>query len=112
MADTSGSQYSSVGEGIVYYLLPLLPGDFDADGDVDGADFVAWQSNFPKLSGATLAQGDADGDGDVDGADFVVWQTNFPSSGTTLNVVPEPSTALLGIAAIVMLIVFRARSGG
>src|SRR5262249_3722491 len=47
-------------------------GDFDSDGDVDGADFVAWQSNFPKASGATRADGDADGDGDVDGADFVV----------------------------------------
>jgi glucose/arabinose dehydrogenase len=112
MADTSGSQYSSVGEGIVYYLLPLLPGDFNADGDVDGADFVAWQTNFPKTSGATLAQGDADGDGDVDGADFVAWQTHFPSSATTLNAVPEPSTALLGIAAIVAFGILRARSRG
>jgi ELWxxDGT repeat protein len=58
----------------------LVNSDFDGDGDVDGADFVAWQTNFPKASGATLAQGDADGDGDVDGADFVVWQTNFPTS--------------------------------
>jgi hypothetical protein len=59
---------------------PPTPGDFDGDHDVDGADFVAWQTNFPKASGATRAQGDADGDGDVDGADFVVWQTNFPTS--------------------------------
>jgi hypothetical protein len=57
---------------------PPLPGDFDGDGDVDGADFVVWQTNFPKASGATIVDGDADGDGDVDGADFVVWQTNFP----------------------------------
>jgi glucose/arabinose dehydrogenase len=112
MADTSGSQYSSVGEGIIYYLLPLLPGDFDADGDVDGSDFVSWQTNFPKLSGATLAQGDADGDGDVDGADFVVWQTHFPSPATTLTVVPEPAGALLAIAALVAIGVFRARSRG
>jgi hypothetical protein len=25
----------------------VIPGDFDADLDVDGADFVAWQTNFP-----------------------------------------------------------------
>jgi hypothetical protein len=67
------------------------PGDFDSDGDVDGADFVAWQTNFPKASGATLDQGDADADGDVDGADFVVWQTNFPfSPGGGVAPVPEP----------------------
>jgi hypothetical protein len=25
----------------------LAQGDADGDGDVDGADFVAWQTNFP-----------------------------------------------------------------
>jgi glucose/arabinose dehydrogenase len=108
----NSSPYTAVGQGVVYYLLPLLPGDFDADGDVDGADFTAWQTNFPKATGATLAQGDADGDGDVDGADFVVWQTHFPSSGTTLNVVPEPSALLLGITMAIALGVIRARSRG
>jgi hypothetical protein len=72
------------------------PGDFDSDGDVDGADFVAWQTNFPLASGATLGQGDADADGDVDGADFVVWQTNFPfTPGPGASPVPEPATWLL-----------------
>lgn len=81
-------------------------GDFDGDGDVDGADFVAWQTNFPKASGAKWADGDADSDGDVDGADFVVWQTNFPftpSPGT--SPVPEPQSVLLlvvgGMATLV-----------
>jgi T5SS/PEP-CTERM-associated repeat protein len=78
-----------------------VPGDFDSDGDVDGADFVAWQTNFPKSTGATLAQGDADGDGDVDGADFVVWQTNFPfTPGPAAAPVPEPRALLLGLLAI------------
>lgn len=75
-------------------------GDFDSDGDVDGADFVAWQTNFPKATGATLAQGDADADGDVDGADFVVWQTNFPfTPGGGAAPVPEPSTLLMVFGA-------------
>ena len=74
------------------------PGDFDSDGDVDGADFVAWQTNFPTANGATLAQGDADGDGDVDGADFVVWQTNFPfTPGPGAAPVPEQHSFLLAI---------------
>ena len=56
-----------------------IPGNFDSDSDADGADLVAWQTNFPATSGHTLATGDADNDGDVDGADFVVWQTHFPT---------------------------------
>jgi hypothetical protein len=79
----------------------FVPGDFDSDGDVDGADFVAWQTNFPKETGATLAEGDADGDGDVDGADFVVWQTNFPfTPGGGATPVPEPAACLLVLAAV------------
>jgi hypothetical protein len=84
------------------------PGDFDGDGDVDGADFVAWQTNFPKATGATLAEGDADGDGDVDGADFVVWQTNFPfTPGPGAAPVPEPATMLVGLAGLAGLMLLR-----
>jgi autotransporter-associated beta strand protein len=90
---------------------PLHPGDFDSDGDVDGADFVAWQTNFPLASGATLGQGDADGDGDVDGADFVVWQTNFPfTPGAGASPVPEPAALLLGVFSAAALLVTHRRS--
>jgi hypothetical protein len=83
----------------------MQPGDFDGDGDVDGADFVAWQTNFPKSSGALPSEGDADGDGDVDGADFVVWQTNFPfTPGPGATPIPEPSALVLaGITAMTLL---------
>lgn len=57
---------------------PWPAGDFDLDHAVSGSDFVIWQTNFPKASGASLMGGDADGDGDVDGADFVAWQASFP----------------------------------
>jgi hypothetical protein len=90
-------------QGLMAPVTPPHAGDFDGDGDVDGADFVAWQTNFPTATGATLAQGDADGDGDVDGADFVVWQTNFPftpSPGT--SPVPEPHAIGLLVAGVVL----------
>jgi hypothetical protein len=99
-------------EGVAFELAPpspQIPGDFDGDGDVDGADFVAWQTNFPTAAGATLGQGDADGDGDVDGADFVVWQTNFPfTPGQGASSVPEPDSILLcGLACFLIAVVMR-----
>jgi hypothetical protein len=82
-------------------------GDFDLDGDVDGADFVAWQTEFPTSS-IGLHTADADGDGDVDGADFVVWQTNFPytpSPGS--SPVPEPGSIWLLLASAVGVVTIR-----
>jgi hypothetical protein len=71
-------------------------GDFDGDGDVDGADFIAWQTNFPTTGGATSAMGDGNGDGNVDGADFAIWQTDFPViPGPGAAPVPEPGAAWL-----------------
>lgn len=90
-----------------------LAGDFDSDGDVDGADFANWQTNFSKASGATRVQGDSDGDGDVDGADFIAWQTNFASTpGPAASPVPEPQTMQLGLlaAAAICLATSRRRN--
>jgi hypothetical protein len=78
-----------------------LAGDFDSDGDVDGADFIAWQTHFPTTGGATLAMGDGNGDGNVNGADFALWQTSFPTSPSATAVVPEPSSvSLAGFSAL------------
>ncbi|MCC7083484.1 MAG: dockerin type I repeat-containing protein [Pirellulales bacterium] len=86
------------------------PGDFNGDGNVDGADFVAWQTHFPTASGASLADGDANGDGAVDGADFVIWQTSFPFPlGPGVSSVPEPAAWILGCLSIPMLLALRKR---
>lgn len=91
-----GSGTNDVVKLTVSSLESAHPGDFDSDGDVDGADFVAWQTHFPTPTNATRADGDADNDGDVDGADFVVWQTNFPfTPGPAVSTVPEPTAILL-----------------
>ncbi len=92
-------------------IVVQVPGDFDSDSDVDGADFVAWQTHFPTTSGATLIDGDADGDGDVDGADFVVWQTHFPTTpGAGVNSVPEMNSALMLIAGAAATLLARRRT--
>jgi hypothetical protein len=85
------------------YLPPPVPGDFDSNGYVDGADFMTWQSHFPMSTNATLATGDADSDGDVDGADFVVWQTNFRTLPGFSTTVPEPSSLLLAIICLAVI---------
>src|SRR5690606_23947237 len=94
-------------------LITEAPGDFNGDGNVDGADFVIWQTNFPNNTGeATLATGDANGDGNVDGADFVIWQTNFPFTASQgAQVVPEPPSARLLIVASVLLGCLTLRQG-
>jgi hypothetical protein len=93
-----------IGTSWLSVIANPIPGDFDGDHDVDGSDFAAWQTNFPKAGGATVLQGDADGDGDVDGADFVVWQTNFSSSSPAgSSPVPESTTAasvFIGVASL------------
>ena len=49
---------------------------FDGDGDVDGADFLAWQRGLYD-DRRELAGGDVQGDGDVDADDFAVWRRQF-----------------------------------
>lgn len=68
-----------------------IPGDFDADADVDGADLAIWKANYG--TGTSVATGDADGDNDADGNDFLVWQRNLTSS--PVFAIPEPSAFLL-----------------
>lgn len=88
---------------------PTLAGDFDSDGDVDGADFIAWQTHYPQLGGATLSNGDANGDGNVDGADFAAWQANFPTAPSSgVVAIPEPAAWILASFGLIG-IVWRGR---
>jgi hypothetical protein len=43
---------------LVVDLLATRPGDANLDGRVDGCDFLAWQVNYPTLSGAIGRQGE------------------------------------------------------
>lgn len=64
-----------------------LPGDFDDDGDVDGADFLAWQ------------RGDTPGSGSA--GELAQWQQNYgtSSAAAAAGAIPEPATAGLFAAA-------------
>jgi glucose/arabinose dehydrogenase len=118
--DAKGNLYVAyITSGQVYRIATnqLLPGDFDADGEVDAADFDEWRRTF----GAALANPAADGNGNgiADAADYVVWRKNLgrsvhdsPGSGAA---VPEPATATLmfpAIALMTMSAMSRRRNSG
>ena len=113
--DQRGTGFARIVGGTVdigaFESQTLVPSaDFDNDGDVDGADFLAWQRGFGTAS-PTPAEGDADFDADVDAADLGIWQTNY-GSGTPLlaAAVSEPSpvaSAALIDAAIALSIESR-----
>ncbi len=68
-------------------------GDYDGDFDVDGADFRAWQRGE---SPNALASGD-----------FSSWTANYgttypPLASSSVALIPEPTTALLLVAACVL----------
>jgi hypothetical protein len=73
------------GDGDPTYPPPPVPngfGDFDANGQVDGADFLALQRNFGATNGPTIADGDANSDGVVNDVDLSIWETWFYRSST------------------------------
>ena len=70
-------------------LLAAADGDFDNDGDVDGADFLLWQRGGSP-NGATPG-------------DLAVWQADYgtPLGASAVGAVPEPSSiVLLGITLL------------
>jgi hypothetical protein len=85
--------------------LPMTPGDFNADGVVDGIDLAAWKSHLGMDGGVARVEGDADRDGDVDGSDFLAWQRNLGVVGApaSLATVPEPASAWLLAVCVVAL---------
>ena len=68
---------------LVAMPAPGLPGDFDGDDDVNGADFLAWQRG--EVSAPPAA------------SDLTIWQANYGTavSSTALVSIPEPATLVL-----------------
>lgn len=75
-------------------------GDYDVDGDVDGADFLVWQRAFS--SGSQLAA-DGNQNGVVDAGDLTVWRDNFgvPRTVSAQAAIPEPTSLTLLFAGMI-----------
>ena len=90
VVDVDGTDFTQVG------FAAGLAGDFDSDGDVDGADLLVWQRGFP---------------GSFDADDLTDWKNGFgmtePASiaglGSLATPVPEPGSLLLSMLAGVAL---------
>ncbi|MEM9658308.1 MAG: dockerin type I domain-containing protein, partial [Planctomycetota bacterium] len=89
-------------DGVVrYQTLIGETGDFNADGLVDGADFLLWQRQL-GLIGEQPADGNRDGVVDV--ADLAIWETQYgiaPVAAANATV-PEPASVALSLLAGVL----------
>lgn len=59
-----------------YEAQSVASADFDADGDIDGSDFLAWQRGFGSEL-ADRADGNSDDDTDVDASDLAAWLVSY-----------------------------------
>lgn len=105
----------SSGTGVLNFTVAGLhetqayDGDYDDDGDVDGADLLVWQASLgmatepPQIS----VPGDGDHDGVVEGDDLAVWQSDFiaasgAASGAAIAATPEPGTLVMVVTCFVV----------
>lgn len=106
LASIQGDFDGTVGAQLSVLVSPsaaILPdsADFDEDGDVDGTDFLIWQSGSGETGGLAHGKGDANYDGLINAADLAIWRTQYGVGSLVSNVtsVPEPSSFLLLLTA-------------
>ncbi len=76
---------------------PTFEGDFDGNGNVDGADLTGAPNGFNARFGVNLA-----------GGDFLAWQRNF-GQPFSVAAVPEPAVALMMLLAVGSCLARRSR---
>ncbi len=101
-------------EFLLHDIIGTEYGDLNLDGSIDQTDLALWQAGFGTSSGAGYFNGDIDGDGDSDGTDYLILQSNLgfvSQSIAASNAVPEPSSQLLGMAALLIASMAKSRAG-
>lgn len=81
---------------------PLLSGDFNGDGMVDGADYTVWRDNFGATEDGSILAGNGNG-GLVDDTDYDDWVANFGATASVATAVPEPTAVSVSIVVLSLL---------
>jgi hypothetical protein len=91
-----------VASGQVTIVNPTVPGDYNGNGVVDGADYVLWRNGGPLQNEVVTI-------GSVTPEDYTEWRSRFGNTGgggpLGSGVVPEPGTGLLLLAAALAICV-------
>jgi hypothetical protein len=107
----AGPTETALHTGIIKFVTGPsgVDGDYNADGNVDAADYVVWR----KTDGTQTTLPNDTTPGSVTTADYAVWRSNFGKSApagaglASASAVPEPHTWLLGLLAIMSAIWLR-----
>jgi hypothetical protein len=93
--------------------VPIVPGDYNGDGQVSAADYTVWRDH---VGSEVDTEVDGDKSGIVDQGDYDLWKANFGSHGGAgaiaagNNAVPEPSTGVLAVLWSAILLIYRKRT--
>jgi len=90
---------------VANYALQIPAADFDANGTMDGFDFLAWQRGFGTTPPTAIkSDGDADDDGDVDHVDLAAWENQYGGVTSPLAAMAgSPLAAQAGVAGVAEL---------
>jgi hypothetical protein len=75
----------------------LAPGDYNADGVVDAADYNLWRATFGSQ---TRLAADGNKNGVIDAADYAIWRSALVTArGVVAVAAPEPGTMCMILIA-------------
>lgn len=93
---TPGFSVEQQGANLVLSVAASLPGDFNADGVVDAADYTVWRDGL----GSAFTP-----------ADYDLWRDNYgATTAAASGTIPEPSSVLLAIVAGLSIVRHRTLS--
>ena len=97
--DLTFTQFMSGGDFTYRRSTPAAPsptGDYNGNGFVDAADYVAWRDTLTQSAAPAGSGADGNASGTIEAGDYTYWRERFGNaagSGAGANtVVPEPAT--------------------